>query len=163
MGSDSEYLSNPSSEALRSRVRWWVGVLENQFEFLGYRFGWDAILALIPGGGNLISLFPAALIVGLGYQMGAPLSVLLRMCLRLGLEWIMGLVPVLGTLGDIFYKANSRNAETLDRWLQSPQTEQRGARWFVAIVLGAVLGTGFALSFMVVWLIWSLMKTLVVA
>lgn len=85
----------------------------------GIRLGWDSILGLVPGIGDTLALLPAAWILAEAHRMGAPLGLKLRMAFNTGLDWAVGLVPVLGDIIDIGYKSNLRNVallrEHLDR------------------------------------------------
>lgn len=51
-------------------------------------------------------------------EFGLPASVKLRMLCNVAFDFLIGLVPVIGDLLDIGFKANSRNAALLDRHLR---------------------------------------------
>lgn len=78
-----------------------------------FRFGWDSILGLIPGAGDLITAGPAALFLLEGWRMGARKRVLARMTLNSAADLLIGGVPVLGDAFDLFFKANRRNLALL--------------------------------------------------
>lgn len=77
------------------------------------RFGWDAILGLVPGLGDIATLGPGAYILLEGHRMGAPAHVKGRMAFNIGLDWIVGSVPLLGDVFDVFVKANRKNVALL--------------------------------------------------
>jgi hypothetical protein len=77
------------------------------------RFGWDSILGLVPGLGDIATLGPAAYILLEAHRMGAPGSLKARMALNSGIDWVVGSVPVIGDLLDVGIKANRRNVELL--------------------------------------------------
>ncbi len=53
----------------------------------------------------------------LGSRLGAPKPVLARMVLNVALDTIAGVVPVVGDLFDVAWKANTRNMALLERYL----------------------------------------------
>ena len=77
------------------------------------RLGWDSILGLVPGVGDTLALVPGAYIIFLAHRTGVPKFTLGRMTVNSGLDWLIGLVPVLGDIFDIGFKANIRNAALL--------------------------------------------------
>ena len=97
-------------KAARALANW----MDTRFSFLGYRFGFETILGLLPGIGDtlgaLIGLYP--LFVALRHKLGWRVQV--RMGLNLLIEWLIGLVPVLGDLFDTVFKANVRNVAILE-------------------------------------------------
>ncbi len=76
-------------------------------------FGWDSILGLVPGVGDALALAPSLRILHLSHQAGAPASLRNRMLINIGVDWVIGLVPLLGDIFDLGYKANLRNAALL--------------------------------------------------
>jgi hypothetical protein len=101
-----------------------------------------------PGGGafSLYILLEAA-------RMGVPRALLARMGWNLGVDVLVGFVPLLGDLFDAGFKANMRNLALLDRHLERPAESRRSSRRFVAvtaILLALCLADAVALT---VWLI----------
>ncbi|KAB7627464.1 DUF4112 domain-containing protein [Alkalilimnicola sp. S0819] len=83
-----------------------------------WRFGLDGLIGLIPGAGDLATGGLSAWIVLRAWRMGAPRTVLLRMAANVGLDVLLGSVPLLGDAFDFFFKANRRNLRLLRRHLQ---------------------------------------------
>lgn len=83
---------------------------------VGWRFGLDPVLGLLPGGGDAAGLAVGAYIVYQAKQMGAPPELLARMAANIALDSLLGSVPVLGDLFDAVFKANTRNIDLLERW-----------------------------------------------
>lgn len=77
------------------------------------RVGWDSILGLLPGVGDAAALAPAGYILWRARRNGAPLPLMLRMGANTGLDWVIGLVPLLGDLFDVGFKSNQRNVALL--------------------------------------------------
>ncbi len=80
-----------------------------------FRFGWDSILGLIPGVGDLATGIVSASIVGYALRMGVRKRTVARMLANLGVDMTVGVVPLLGDLFDASFKANIRNVALLER------------------------------------------------
>ena len=102
-------------------------LLDSRFRIPGtpIRFGWDSILGLIPGAGDLASLGPSAYLIYRGYRLGARKRTILRMTANTGLDFIVGAVPVLGDVFDLVFKANNRNFALLRKELADGSTVQK--------------------------------------
>ena len=133
------------------RLAWW---LDNAFTVPGTRFriGFDALIGLVPGVGDLIGTLLSSYIVAVAAAQGLPASALARMAINVGIEAIVGAVPILGDLFDAVWKANQRNIALMARFRTTPVAAQRQSRavvaaWAAAIVtLIVLLGIGaFAL------------------
>lgn len=83
------------------------------------RFGADAVLNLIPGVGTLTSKGMSAYLIWEARRLGVPAGTLLRMAANIGIDFGISAIPVVGWMGDVFYRANLRNMallrEHLDR------------------------------------------------
>jgi hypothetical protein len=94
-----------------------AGWLDTRFSLFGFRFGLDSIVGLIPGVGDtvmsLVGLYP--IWVARRHNLGK--RVQSRMALNLLLDWLIGLIPLLGDLFDVGFKANARNAKILAKAL----------------------------------------------
>jgi hypothetical protein len=86
------------------------------FPFSKIRFGWDNIIGLIPGIGDLLMLLVSAYIVILAKQLGLPRGLLILMIRNCLIDFVLGLLPLLGDLFDIFYKANTANVKIMQNW-----------------------------------------------
>lgn len=73
------------------------------------RFGWDTILGLVPGIGDLGALAPSGYLIYKAYRLGARKRTLGRMSLNTGMDFVIGAVPILGDIFDLVFKANNRN------------------------------------------------------
>ena len=76
---------------------------------VGVRVGWDSILGLIPGVGDVLTLGPAGYIVIHAHRMGASTTLKARMMGNIGIDALIGSIPLMGDLFDIGWKANTRN------------------------------------------------------
>ncbi|HEX2256988.1 MAG TPA: DUF4112 domain-containing protein [Afifellaceae bacterium] len=81
------------------------------------RFGMDAILGLVPVAGDTVSAAVALYLVWLSRRAGADASIRRRMIGNVFVDYLIGLVPILGNIGDLFFKANTRNLRLLKEHL----------------------------------------------
>jgi hypothetical protein len=124
----------PSLQWLRS----WADLLDSRFTIPGtrIRFGLDPLLSLIPGVGDLASpAFTVALLVHGIYQ-GVPKIIMLRMVFNALFDALIGAVPIAGTIGDIFWRANTDNLALLERYARSGTRPTRADHTFIFIVAG---------------------------
>jgi Domain of unknown function (DUF4112) len=122
----------------------------------GYRIGWDGIIGLVPGLGDVAGLAVAAYIIAESARLGAPKSVLLRMSANTAIDTILGAVPVLGDLFDLAFKANRKNLHLLQAYLDTPQRTRRvSIGWLAMIGVVALLvlaGVLVLIGRLVAWL-----------
>jgi hypothetical protein len=77
------------------------------------------LLGLIPGIGDTLGLLLSAYILFEARNLGAPPSLLLRMATNIGLDALVGTIPLLGDLFDLAWKANRKNMTLLHAYLAS--------------------------------------------
>ncbi|MBT9383835.1 DUF4112 domain-containing protein [Pseudooceanicola sp. CBS1P-1] len=82
------------------------------------RFGWDGLVGLVPWLGDTLTLLPTLWIVIRAWEMGIRKRVLVQMAGNIMLDWLLGMVPVLGDIFDIGWKANLRNVALMRRELE---------------------------------------------
>jgi uncharacterized protein DUF4112 len=102
------------------------------------RFGLDAVIGLVPGIGDAIGAICSSFIIFHAARMGAPKSTLIRMMANVGLDTIVGEIPLLGDLFDFGWKSNNRNIALLEEHLRQPIVARTGSRR-VLLLLGAGL------------------------
>lgn len=85
----------------------------------GVRFGWSAIIGLLPVIGDFADLFMALALIKTASNVdgGLPKRMYAMMVTNIMLDLAIGFIPVLGDLADLFYRANTRNAWLLDAYL----------------------------------------------
>src|SRR6478752_6573218 len=123
----------------------WISVWSDTvFEIpgLGFRFGLDPIIGLIPVAGDFATALVSLYILTLAAEMQVPRSTMLRMGLNVAIDYVVGSIPIVGNLFDFAWKANARNMQLLERTLASPPAERRKQSlwdWLILIGLLAVL------------------------
>ncbi len=83
-------------------------------------FGLDAVLGLIPGGGDVAGAVFSGYLILLGSRMGLPTHVLTRMIGNVAIDTLGGSIPVLGDLFDVAWKSNTRNLAILEQFADAP-------------------------------------------
>lgn len=107
--------------ATRARLEALARLLDSSLVVPGtsIRFGADAALNLVPGVGLLVAKGMSAFLIYEAHRMGVPPMTLVRMLGNLGIDFVVSAVPVVGWVGDVFWRANLRNIallrEHLDR------------------------------------------------
>ncbi|KAK1823050.1 hypothetical protein LTR12_002576 [Friedmanniomyces endolithicus] len=91
------------------------------FNFLGIRFGWEAVIGLIPFAGDAVGVAMAYLILQKCAKIdgGLPSSVRTRMLINIVLDFVVGLVPFVGDLADAAFKCNTKNVALLEKHLDA--------------------------------------------
>ncbi|KAI8073529.1 uncharacterized protein B0P05DRAFT_548955 [Gilbertella persicaria] len=79
--------------------------------------GYDVLLEFIPVVGKVISLIYALSMYRLACQCELPRTIKRRMLYHLSIDFLLGLIPILGILLDMLYRAHSKNARILRRFL----------------------------------------------
>jgi hypothetical protein len=67
---------------------------------------------------NATTALLALMVIRTAAQANLPVTVLAHMLFNVGLDFLLGLVPFLGDLADMAYKANTRNAIVLEDYLR---------------------------------------------
>jgi hypothetical protein len=80
---------------------------------LGWRFGLDALIGLIPGFGDTASSLVSFYILVNAVRYRVPKITLLRMGLIYAIDYAVGSLPVVGDLFDAWWKSNQRNLDLL--------------------------------------------------
>jgi hypothetical protein len=90
-----------------------TNLMENKFRIGPFKFGFDAVIGLIPGGGDTVTAILALYLVWVGVQIDLPREQLMKILSNILLDFLIGLVPILGDLGDFVFKSNVKNLEIL--------------------------------------------------
>ncbi len=135
-------MSSDSSEAdTRKRLQQLAWILDSSIRLPGgFRIGVDGILGLIPGLGDAVGAGLSSYIVVKAVRLNVPVIILIRMIINVGLELIIGVIPIIGDLFDFMYKANERNVRLINAHLDNPRRTRKQSRYIVLIVLFVLLG-----------------------
>jgi len=139
-------------------------LMDNQFEIpiLGWRFGMNAIIDLIPGIGDIGTTLVALYVLVSAVRYRVPKVTLLRMGLNIAIYFLVGMIPWLGDLFDAWWKPNIRNLKLLSSRATVSEQEAREGRkgdWiFVGVIVGVLLALLFGSLAVSAFLIWSVLR-----
>jgi hypothetical protein len=129
---------------------------------LGWRFGLDPLIGLIPGFGDTATSLVSFYILVNAVRYGVPKITLLRMGLNFGIDYALGSVPVVGDFFDAWWKSNQRNLDLLRKRATVSPEEARAASagdWlFVGGIIVGLIGLAVASFFISVYLMFRLLE-----
>ena len=127
-------------------LRRWSRLMDSAYRVPGtsIRFGWDPIVGLVPGVGDVATASFAVTILYHAYLLGVPRVVLLRMVLNTLIDLAAGLVPFAGDVADIAWKSNSLNLALLERH-ERPGAKPTSGDWAIVLLAFIVIGGVLAL------------------
>jgi len=80
---------------------------------VGWRFGLDALIGLVPNVGDTLTSFASFYILVAGVRYGVPKITLLRMAFNIAVDYLVGSIPFIGDAFDFVWKANKMNMELI--------------------------------------------------
>jgi hypothetical protein len=129
-----------------------AGVLDDIFHIPGtkIRFGLDPIVGLVPGLGDIITGLLSFLIVFAAWQRGLPRVALLRMIANIGIDTLLGSIPILGDVFDTAWKSNRMNYNLLVRYRAGVRGGLVTRDWLFFLVLLVAIALVIALPVVIV-------------
>ncbi|MEM6766836.1 MAG: DUF4112 domain-containing protein [Bacteroidota bacterium] len=117
-----------------------TSLMDNKFRlpFTQFRFGLDPIIGLVPLAGNIMGFLISGLIIISMVRYGTSFKLLLLMLGNIILDFLVGLIPVLGIIFDVGYKANRRNYHLLDEHYE--EGKHGGSGWGIIFIIVILLG-----------------------
>lgn len=127
-------------ENVESMANW----MDSRFTIPGtnIKFGFDALIGLVPGAGDFATLFISGYMVSILAKNGASGFVLARMALNILIDAVLGSVPLIGDIFDVAFKANIRNVKLMRE--HYVEDRHKGGAWKVAVPL--LLGLGLVVG-----------------
>jgi hypothetical protein len=107
----------PLTDAERSwlksarRLAW---ALDAHFNVLGFRFGFDPIIGVIPWVGDITMAGASLYMMVVGAKLGLPRHKLAQMGLNATADVLLGLIPVAGHIADAVFKSHLRNLQIIE-------------------------------------------------
>ena len=129
---------------------------------VGWRFGLDAIIGLIPNVGDTLTSFASFYILLAGVRYGVPKITLLRMAFNIGLDYLVGSIPVVGDAFDFVWKANKQNMELI-RTRAAGHGKGKASDYIfviglILVLIGILIGSIVASVMIIYWLLSNLSK-----
>ncbi len=126
---------------------------------VGWRFGLDAIIGLIPNVGDTLTSFASFYILLAGVRYGVPKITLLRMAFNIGLDYLVGSIPVVGDAFDFVWKSNKQNMNLIRKRASGHGKGKTSDYVFVfgliGILIAILVGSIFASAFVIYWILTS--------
>lgn len=129
------------------------------------RFGLDALLGLIPGLGDTVTSAASIYILLAAARNGVPRITIMRMAANIGLDYVVGCVPLLGDMFDVYWKANQKNVQLLERHAKADSAGVRKLQlqdWLfvggLAFVLISILVGSVTIAYWLVGLVLQLFR-----
>ena len=109
--------SVPRIGDLEQLARW----MDSYFQIpgSGIRFGFDAIIGLLPGAGDTLTAFVSLYMLNAASRYGVPRVTIWRMALNVVIDLVIGSLPFVGDLFDIAGRSNSRCCSRCRSWRRS--------------------------------------------
>ena len=79
----------------------------------GIRFGADSVIGIIPGFGDAAGGLIGLYMVNEARKLGLPGHKLLKMVGNVGIDSLVGAVPLFGDVFDVYFKSHRRNAKLI--------------------------------------------------
>lgn len=89
------------------------------------KFGWDFLIGLIPGVGDSISLISSLYLILEAKSLKLPFYKKAHIAFNIFIDWLIGLIPILGDLLDIGFKSNIRNANIIIKHIKNSKIEPK--------------------------------------
>ena len=127
----------PQLERLRALSR----LLDSAFIIpgTGIRFGLDPLIGIVPGLGDAVGAIFSGYLILQASRMGAPKSVINRMIANVGIDTVVGWVPLLGDLFDLGWKANNKNFALLEQHVHQPASTRAASRRTLLLLGGGLI------------------------
>ena len=143
----------------RKREKEFAALLDSRFKIpnTNIRFGIDPLLGLIPGAGDWLAGVISLYFLIQAAMHGGKASVLGRMFVNILLDVLIGSIPILGEVFDVYWKANERNAQILQELEEDPDRTRSESRLWVWFVLAQFVILILGLLLLLTWLIAELL------
>ena len=115
-------------EADLQRARTLANWLDAKFEFMGVKFGADSIIGLVPVVGDTLTSLASTYLIYVARRHNLGTALQGRMAFNILVDWLPGLVPIVGDLIDVAYKANLKNLKLLEAAVEKRRRREGGAQ-----------------------------------
>ncbi len=127
---------------------------------VGWRFGLDAVIGLVPNVGDTLTSFASFYILLAGVRYGVPKITLLRMAFNIGLDYLVGSIPFVGDAFDFVWKANKQNMNLIRTRAAGHGKGKTSDYVFVfgliILLVGVLVGSILASLYIIGYLIWAI-------
>ena len=128
---------------------------------LGWRFGLDALIGLVPGLGDISTTVVSFYILAAAVRYRVPKITMLRMGLNILIDYVCGALPGVGDFADAWWKSNRKNLELLKKRATVSAEEARSGRasdWlFVGGIMIPLAALAIASALLSIYLVYRLL------
>ena len=130
--------SDANVETSLERLSW---LMDDLFRVpvLGWRFGLDALIGLIPGFGDTATSLVSFYILAAAVRYRVPKITLARMGLNIGIDYLIGSLPFVGDVADAWWKSNHMNIDLLKKRATVTSEEARSGRFSDWLFVGGLI------------------------
>ncbi len=142
------------SDPLQS-MRRFARVLDDLVRLPGTKIGigLDPLLNLIPFAGDAVGTVMSLSLLVTAVKMGVPKRVLARMVVNIGIDALVGAIPVIGQIFDFVWKANTQNMALLERYAVTPDATKKASGAVLGIVVVSAISIVAGAAFCTYWLL----------
>ncbi|KAA1156487.1 DUF4112 domain-containing protein [Pseudoalteromonas fuliginea] len=103
--------NNAKQKATLARLERFSQITDSSIRipFTNFKFGVEAIIGIVPVIGDFAGLILSSYVLFEAQRLGVSWHIKFRILLNIAIDFIGGLVPILGDIFDAFFKANTRN------------------------------------------------------
>ena len=155
--------SDANVETSLERLSW---LMDDLFRVpvLGWRFGLDALIGLIPGFGDTATSLVSFYILAAAVRYRVPKITLARMGLNIGIDYLVGSLPLVGDVADAWWKSNHMNIDLLKKRATVTSEEARSGRFsdwlFVGGLILGLIALAIGSAFVSLYLLYRLTQIL---
>lgn len=124
-----------------------------------WRFGLDGLIGLVPSVGDTLTSIASFYILFAGVRYGVPKVTLLRMAMNIGVDYLLGSIPVVGDAFDFVWKSNQMNMNLIrDRATgrgEGKATDYIFVFGLVGVLILLLLGSIVISAFIIWWVLTS--------
>ena len=142
------------------QIRRWSRLMDSAWRVPGTRLrvGWDPIVGLVPGLGDVATASFSALVLVRALRLGVPRVVLIRIVLNILIDLVAGAVPLVGDLFDVAWQSNTMNVALLERHAQPGVTPTSGDWAIVLLALVVVGGVLLLVALSAFWMVYTILR-----
>lgn len=113
------FVSEEEIQKLENMAEW----MDSRFSIpgTGIRFGFDSLIGFIPGIGDTITLISTSYLISRAHDYKLPWHVKTTMLWNLLVDWLIGLIPLLGDIFDVGWRANQKNVALIKKYLDKSE------------------------------------------
>jgi len=102
-------------------------------------FGLDAIIGfLLPGAGDMLTGLGSLSLLVLAIKRRVPTVAIGRMVVNIGIDTLLGSIPVVGDVFDLFWRSNRKNLEIIEKYQDDPGARPSSAD-YALVAVGVLL------------------------